>query len=354
MVSPKKEPAPHSYCGVFNFKNMAKRNLSNFKVWCSEIGSLFSVPQGITMPTKQDMRRYQRLLDGEKELTEDERAFIKKCDDKIAIYKDPPIAKATINSILRQYGWTVYNKKVAASGDQLSFLKKGTDMELEAAELLSRIDKREYKLSNEIIENDYLVGKCDIVCPDKIIDLKISWNVNSFLKARTTKLSFDYWCQVQGYMELWNIDEAEVVFLLLNTPIELIEKEKVKLLNKFMIGEIERDRYETEMDSIQSAFTYSNTPLKKRHFRFRIKREPEMFETAYKKIEKARLWVADFERDMKKNIFVVPTGEYFGSKKDNTEHNPNVPGEGDTGGSDILSDSEGQATTKRVKKVRKT
>ena len=84
-------------------------------------------------------------------------------------------------------------------------------------------------LSTDTIENDYLVGRCDIFHPkdDKIIDTKISWNVNSFLKSRTSTLSAKYWYQMQGYMELYNVNNAEVVFLLLNTPPELIEREKV-------------------------------------------------------------------------------------------------------------------------------
>ena len=312
---------------------MAKQDFTQFKIWCSEIHSLFTVPKGIK-PKKVEYTKYERLMNSEKEKSEEELKFLKQFDERILILNDPPLSKTTISALIRQYGWIVYNKKVAAKGDALSFLKKGTDMEGEAVELLSKIDKKPYKLITEKIENDYLVGRCDIFCPDvsKVIDIKISWNVNAFLKARTSPITPKYWYQMQGYMELYNAHETEVVFLLLNTPPELIEREKVKLLNRFMIGEIDREKYELDMQNIESAFTYSNLPLRRRYFRYRVKREPQIFDSVYKKVEKARVWMTQFEQEMKKNIFVVPSEKYLEPEKNNTEPDSPDSCEGNEGG----------------------
>ncbi len=197
-------------------------------------------------------------------------------------------------------------------------------MEGEAVQLLSKIDKMDYKLVTETTENDFLIGRCDIFCPEKskIIDTKISWNVNAFLRARTEPVSKKHWYQVQGYMELYNANEAEVVFLLLNTPPELIEREKIKLLNRFMIGEIDREKYELDMENIESAFTYSNLPIKRRYFRYKIKREPQIFEKVYKRVEKARLWFHEFEKEMKTNVFVVPSDNYIKPEENIAEPDP--------------------------------
>ena len=226
---------------------MAKIDFTQFKIWCSEIHSLLSVPKGVK-PKVNEYKKYDRLLNSPDEKTEEDLNYIRQMDERIAIFNNPPLSQTTITALIRQYGWKVYNKKVAQKGDALSFLKKGTDMEGEAVELLSSIDKQSYKLEIDKVENEYLIGRCDIICPSKVIDTKISWNVNAFLKARTTPISKKYWYQMQGYMELYNVSEAEVVFLLLNTPPELIEREKVKLLNRFMIGEIDREKYELDMD----------------------------------------------------------------------------------------------------------
>lgn len=310
------------------------QDFSNFKVWCSEIHALFSMPKGVTLPSKQDRKKYDRLMNGEDEKDADELEFMRKFDLRMAVYNDPPLSKTTMSALMRQYAWLIYNKKVAQKGDAMSFLKKGTDMEEEGVELLSRIDRQKYILCTDKIENDYLVGQCDIFHPqkDKIIDTKLSWNVNSFLKARTTPISAKYWYQMQGYMELYNVSQAEVVFLLLNTPIELIEREKVKLLNRFMIGEIDRDKYDLDMGNIESAYTYGNLPIKRRCFRMQLKREPQIFERVYKKVEKSRIWMQEFEQEMGSNVFVVSSDKYLESDKNNIEPDAEEPFENNSGG----------------------
>lgn len=310
---------------------MAKKDFTDFKIWCSEIHSLFSIPKGIK-PKKPELKKYERLIGSNTEKSEEEIEFLQKMAEKIEIFNDCPLSQTTISALIRQYGRKVYNKKVAAKGDAMSFLKKGTDMESEAVELLSKIDNKSYQLVTDNIENEYILGRCDIICPDKIIDTKISWNINAFLKSRTSKLTAKYWYQMQGYMELYNVSEAEVVFLLLNTPPELIEREKVKLQNRFMIGEIDRDKYELDIDNIESAFTYSSIPLNRRVFRYKIKREPQIFDTIYRKVEKARIWLNQFDKEMKTNIFVVPSELYLDTEKNNTESDTDLSPENDTGG----------------------
>ncbi len=299
---------------------MAKPDFTRFKTWCSEIHSLLVTPKGLK-PKQGEYKRYERLMSSEDEKDEADLKFLQEFDERLKVLNDEPLGKTTISSLIREYGKIVYNKKIAAKGDALSFMKKGTDMESEGVQLLSKIDKQEYTLITENTENEYILGRCDIYCPekDKVIDTKLSWNINAFLKARTTPLDRKYWYQMQGYMELYNVSQADVVFLLLNTPPELIEREKVKLLNRFMIGEIDREKYELDIENLESAFTYSNLPIKKRYFRYTLKREPQIFEKVYKKVEKARIWMQEFDAEMRKNIFVVPSENYLKPEKNNTE-----------------------------------
>lgn len=312
---------------------MAKNDFSQYKTWCSEIYSLLISPKGIR-PKQSEYKKYDRLMNSDEDKTEDEILWLKQFNEKILVLNDEPLSKTTISGLLREYGKIVYNKKIAAKGDALSFLKKGTDMEGEAIELLSKIDKHPYQLITENTENEYILGRCDIFCPekDKIIDTKLSWNVNAFLKSRTTPISPKYWYQMQGYMELYNVNHAEVVFLLLNTPPELIEREKMKLINRFMIGEVDREKYEIDLENLESAFTYSSIPLKKRHFRYKISREPQIFEKVYKKVEKARIWLQEFDREMKNNVFVVSSDKYLETKENNTEPDTAESLQGNEGG----------------------
>jgi hypothetical protein len=306
---------------------MRKYDFNEFKVWCSDIYSLFVRPKNIRMPNKTDQKKYDKLMDYEGVKTEDELEFLRKVDEKIAIFNDPPLSKTLISSIINRYGHMVYGKKKAAVGDMFSFLRKGTDLELEGVELLSKIDKIQYQRNLETVSNEYLVAKPDIICleKDKIVDVKINWNFNSYLKARTSPLDKKYWFQAQGYCEIFNVSQVEVSFLLLNTPPDLVEKEKLRLLNKFVAGEIERDKFESSMENLDAALTYNNIPVRRRNFKYVVKRVPGIFDDVYKKVEKARAWLADFDNDLVSNLYLVSSDNYLKAEENNTESDSTEP-----------------------------
>lgn len=303
---------------------MKNINFSEFKFWCSELSNLYSLPRGFNKPSKKEMAKYDKIVSSTDEKSEEDRLFLEMIDNKMLARYDHPISKSTQSFLIRLYGKSVFCKKTAAKGNMFSFLEKGLDMELEAIELMSKIDKTKYERQSDFAENDYITGRCDILSlsKNKIIDTKISWDVNSFLKARIDSVSKKHWYQVQGYMELYDIDKAEVAFVLLNTPPELIERERIKLTNKVMVGEISMEKYELDMSNLDLAYTYNNIPVKNRVFRYVVKREPEIFPFLYKKIEKSRCWLEEFHNNMKNNLFVVSSQKYLEAEKNNTEPDP--------------------------------
>lgn len=303
---------------------MKNINFSEFKFWCSELSNLYSLPRGFNKPSKKEMAKYDKIVSSTDEKSEEDRLFLEMIDNKMLARYDHPISKSTQSFLIRLYGKSVFCKKTAAKGNMFSFLEKGLDMELEAIELMSKIDKTKYERQSYFAENDYITGRCDILSlsKNKIIDTKISWDVNSFLKARIDSVSKKHWYQVQGYMELYDIDKAEVAFVLLNTPPELIERERIKLTNKVMVGEISMEKYELDMSNLDLAYTYNNIPVKNRVFRYVVKREPEIFPFLYKKIEKSRIWLEEFHNNMKNNLFVVSSQKYLEVEKNNTEPDP--------------------------------
>jgi len=303
---------------------MKNIDFSKFKFWCSELSNLYSLPRGFNKPSKREMSKYDKIASSSGEKTEEDTLFLEMIDNKMMARYDHPISKSTKSFLIRLYGKSIYCKKIASKGNMFSFLEKGLDMELEAIELMSKIDKTKYERQSDFAENDYITGKCDILSlsKNKIIDTKISWDVNSFLKARIDSVSKKHWYQVQGYMELYNIDKAEVAFVLLNTPPELIERERIKLTNKVMVGEISMEKYELDMSNLDLAYTYNNIPARNRVFRYVVKREPEIFPFLYKKIEKSRLWLEEFHNNMKNNLFVVSSQKYLEVEKNNTEPDP--------------------------------
>lgn len=131
----------------------------------------------------------------------------------------PPGCITHLEDIFRSQFWGrkrfLYNK----------YLEKGTIVEEDNLELLSKVDGVPYWKNDQQFENDYIMG-----CPDnvqgKVRDMKSNFDMDTFDKAEMTTL---YEWQVKGYMWLTGIEEGELCYGLVNTPYHLIEKEKNSL-----------------------------------------------------------------------------------------------------------------------------
>jgi hypothetical protein len=108
---------------------------------------------------------------------------------------------------------------------QLKALDKGKMLEAEAIELFNALNFEENVKNEERKENDYLTGECDILQDDCIVDIKVSWNLDTFPVTADDGYKAAYEWQLRGYMLLWEKPKAKIAYCLLNTPLELAENE---------------------------------------------------------------------------------------------------------------------------------
>jgi hypothetical protein len=78
-------------------------------------------------------------------------------------------------------------------------------------------------------ENAWITGECDIFTGKKIYDIKSSWNLSTFPATADDGQDKKYEWQLRAYMMLWNVDEAAIVYCMVNTPDELIKYEQEDL-----------------------------------------------------------------------------------------------------------------------------
>jgi len=71
-------------------------------------------------------------------------------------------------------------------------------------------------------ENDFITGTCDIIHDDIVYDIKCSYDLWTFAKANISK---DYYWQLQGYMWLWNLKKARLVYVLTDAPDSVLDAE---------------------------------------------------------------------------------------------------------------------------------
>ncbi|KLT48594.1 translocation protein TolB precursor [Pasteurella multocida subsp. multocida] len=109
------------------------------------------------------------------------------------------------------------------------YTKKGNDLEEQAIKLSGLKRGLPLKKNTERRENNLITGECDVYIPSRrlIIDTKCSWDIGSHpffideAEDKAKKAGYDI--QMQGYMWLWDCEEAQIDFILLPTPLDLIK-----------------------------------------------------------------------------------------------------------------------------------
>lgn len=132
-------------------------------------------------------------------------------------------AKTYMDELAKEYLYS-YHDVVSSK-----YTDKGNIVENESIALYNERFGTFYSKNTERRENDYLSGECDIYTGSKIIDIKSSWSVKTFPVVAEDAHKPEYEWQVRGYMWLWDVEEAEVAYCLVDTPDELIGFENIEL-----------------------------------------------------------------------------------------------------------------------------
>ena len=125
-------------------------------------------------------------------------------------------AKTEIEKIAKEFVYG-YDEKISSK-----YMDKGIQVEDQSIELYNSVFFTSHVKNTERKSNDWITGECDIFAPGKIIDIKSSWSIPTF--PVTAKQGHDkgYEWQGRAYMWLWDVDEFELAYCLVNTPDELI------------------------------------------------------------------------------------------------------------------------------------
>lgn len=117
-----------------------------------------------------------------------------------------------------------YHKKIKSK-----YLDKGIEVEDESIKLYNNVFFTNYVKNVERRTNQYLSGECDIVAPDKIIDIKSAWSLDTFPTLSERIDSKDYEWQGRAYMILWDKPLFEIAYCMVSTPEELVGYEDDEL-----------------------------------------------------------------------------------------------------------------------------
>ena len=182
-------------------------------------------------------------------------------------------------------------------------MQKGIDAEEDSIDLLSIHQQKTLKKNTERVNNDYITGLPDvfegesITSCDFLWDIKTSWSIWTFLANLKAPLSDLYYYQLQSYMWLTGCQNSAISYVLADAPIHIVEAEKRKLLYSMNVISEESPEYLQAVANLENNMIYADLPLEERILIFPVERDEEVIQKIKTKVEKAREFLAQFEKD---------------------------------------------------------
>lgn len=182
------------------------------------------------------------------------------------------------------------------------YIEKGTNCEEDSITLYSRNTKKFYRKNTETLENDFIIGTPDLyeggdIREATVIkDIKSSWSLYTYFANFTKPINKDYAWQISSYCELSGATSGGLVYCLVNTPENLIWKEKDQL--KWKMGIIDpsaSELYKAACDEIERAMTYDDIPNEHRTVEFEIDLKKYPMDTVYKRIKECRKFLSELK-----------------------------------------------------------
>jgi len=179
---------------------------------------------------------------------------------------------------------------------QTKQMKKGIEAEQDSIDLLSMYLKMPLKKNEERYKNDFITGLPDIIDNDRIIDIKSSYDLWTFMSNIPDKLDSLYYWQMQSYMWLTNTSNATIAYCLVNTPDNIIQQEKYYLLKKMDVATEENPEFVRESMKIELNMTFDDISMDERILMFNVSRNEDDILRIQNKVLRARTFLEELEQ----------------------------------------------------------
>ena len=179
---------------------------------------------------------------------------------------------------------------------QTKQMKKGIEAEQDSIDLLSMYLKLPFSKNKKRFNNDFVTGFPDIIDNDRIIDIKSSYDLWTFLGNIPDKLDSLYYWQMQSYMWLTGTKKAVIAYCLVNTPESIIQQEKYYLLKKMDVATEENPEYIKEAMKIEFNMTFDDILMDERILMFNVDRNEDDILRIENKVLKARTFLQELEQ----------------------------------------------------------
>ena len=282
-----------------------KHAFSNYKVNCSQIYKIVKNAKGNTLPSEKDVLRYERLSEKMlSELKDNELSFIANHLTKINTYDKDKLSDKVKEEIRDLFIYYKYGRGhvYAYEGTPLLNIEKGNRCELDAINLLSKIDGINYVKNDKIFENKYFKGIPDIVVKDgkkvtKVIDIKVCLDLGSFFEKKFSSIDPEIYYQMQGYMNLTKCTESEVIYVLLNMPENILNDVKNRATLKWIKSEMSMTNIQRKIDELEKNMVYDDISIESRVYRQTVELDLDSVSKAELRVPLVRKYLKELDKD---------------------------------------------------------
>lgn len=206
---------------------------------------------------------------------------------------EEPLSEGAKNYLLKFYAFEKYKKWRLTTGEELDGATKGTVIEGDSIDFLSKLDGVHYQKNEEHFSNEFIRGVPDIILRDEsntiqhVIDAKSPYDIEKFISNLGKELNPSYWWQMQGYLALTGAPHGEMSFCLVSVPPDLIKSRYEQLLGSFRNYTIEE---------LTANLTFDDIPPIERRIRVEVLRDDEAIQKVYRRIVKCREYLSEIEK----------------------------------------------------------
>lgn len=275
-------------------------DLSKYKFRPHAIGRLMGgIPKPLTERQAETLEAYDQKIKSGKGLTE--KQYI---DYGSLLAKKT--AAPTLSTGAKTYLKDLFKEITFQRTTEIKskYLDKGLACEPAALRMLIDhygldIEKNTFRL-----ENDYLTGEPDIILPDEVWDIKSSWDYETFPMFDEELQNSMYYWQMLGYMDLLGYKSGRVVYVLVDTPEQIIYEEKRRV--SWQLGLISEDFvFDLPEDlefEIERNLRYEDIPTDARIKEFHVVYDEKDIKVMRQILDLARAYLVELSQSLEKRF----------------------------------------------------
>lgn len=279
-------------------------DFSQTLIRCSSLAKIMSEPQEGRAISPTQLERITELQQKgiTKPLTQKQSQELTLLITKRDNPQEPELSLVCKTELVDSYLKERFNRRSVNKDKMIKFTEKGKMVEQDSIDLLSMLDNRIYHKNGERINNRWISGEVDIfegeeiISATKVIDIKSSWDFESFMLNILAPLNKTYWWQMQGYLALTGARIGEICYCLVNTPQPLINDEKRRLFYSMGVPTEESLEYTMKADLLEYNMKYDDIDPRLRVMRFKVEADDQAIAKVYERVEKCRRWLTEISK----------------------------------------------------------